>query len=72
MSFEFFIQSIAEGFLVAFIIYGLIFEKRLIRFERKAYVFAKACFKSIKAGIKSRVKNLKYRRKIRNISIYKN
>lgn len=72
MSFEFFIQSIAEGLLVAFIIYGLIFEKHLIRFERKAYVFAKACFKNIKAGVRSRVKNIKYNRRMRNIGIYKN
>lgn len=72
MSFEFFIQSIAEGLLVAFIIYGLIFEKRLIRFERKAYIFAKACFRSVIAGVRNRAKNVKYRRRMENIGISKN
>lgn len=45
MSSEFIILSILQGFLVVFIIFGLIFEKNLIRLEKDIYI-------RIKAGVK--------------------
>ena len=73
MSFEFLMQSIAEGFLVVFIIFGLIFEKRLIKFEKKLYIYTKWAIKKISAHVANRLSYIGNEKKLQErVSIYKN